>query len=295
MPKSTLDAAKASMIAFFSACDRRIWTGKQLENAMTSMRKEWGLAQRITIKGFIEYLLDETPFVKTVLSFPSELIARYWWGSQTGYELAASVRPTGYFSHHTAMYLHGLATHEPSVIYINSEQQAKGARQGALQQASIDAAFKKPVRISNNLAAYQDKTISILNGKNTGQLGVISRKHPDAGVIRVTNPARTLIDIAVRPAYSSGISEVLHAYRKAASMLSGQELINVLANLQHAYPYHQAIGFLMEKSGNWDQAALKLFQEPGIQYDFYLDYQMVDTHFSSTWRLHYPAWLDEED
>ncbi len=87
--------------------------------------------------------------------------------------------------------------------------------------------------------------------------------------------------------------EILNAYRKAAGKVSARELMSVLENIQHAYPYHQAIGFLLEKSGNWNEEEIAVFRNTAMQYDFYLDYEMHEPCFSRTWRLYYPASLDD--
>ena len=191
------------------------------------------------------------------------------------------------------MYLHGLTTNEPATVYLNAEQKAKGAKPGCLQQGGVDAAFRMSVRMSNNRAAFGEREICLLNGKNTGQFSVVSRKHPQYGPIRNTTVARTLVDIVVRPAYSGGIREVLNVYQNAAGKVSADEVVNVLKNLQHAYPYHQSIGFLMEKSGCWEEKEVDLFRSMRMDYDFYLDYKMTDAHYSKAWRLNYPDWLDD--
>lgn len=292
MPKSTLEIAKPHIISFFKACDRRVWTKTQLEKALTDMRNDWDLAERIGVSEFTAYLLDETLLTRTTLTSYSKIIDRFWWGEPTIYELASSLCTTGYFSHHSAMYLNGLIACEPNTVYFNSEQKSKGAKQGSLQQASIDHAFRVSPRISNNRNTYGDREICFVNGKNTGQYGVTSRKYPEHGLIRITNVARTLVDIVVRPAYSGGVREIVNAYQNATNKVATDEIVKVLETFRHTYPYHQAIGFLMEKSGCWEDKDIDLFRAMRMDYDFYLDYKMTDAHYSKAWRLYYPAWLD---
>ena len=70
--------------------------------------------------------------------------------------------------------------------------------------------------MTKNIAAMGDYRLCLINGKHTGQLGVVSMKD-DAGVeFRVTGLERTLIDITVRPYYAGGVGEVLEAFRRAA-------------------------------------------------------------------------------
>jgi hypothetical protein len=111
MPKSTLEVAKPHIIPFFSACNRRVWTLKQLETVLTNMREEWKVAQRVDLDEFVGFLLAETSFIETRLDFPSQSIVHYWWSKPTGYELAMSLQLAGYFSHYTAMYLNALSLH----------------------------------------------------------------------------------------------------------------------------------------------------------------------------------------
>jgi hypothetical protein len=64
-----------------------------------------------------------------------------------------------------------------------------------------------------------------------------------------------------------------------------------LQRLDHAYPYHQAIGFLLERAGR-PNADCQKFEALGKEFDFYLDYGMKRPVFNKKWRLHYPASLD---
>lgn len=61
--------------------------------------------------------------------------------------------------------------------------------------------------------------------------------------VRVTSLERTLLDATVRPGYAGGVANVLEAYRRAREDLNVSRLINTLGELDHVYPYHQAIGF----------------------------------------------------
>src|SRR6476659_7160355 len=89
--------------------------------------------------------------------------------------------------------------------------------------------------------------------------------------------ARTLVDIAVRPGYAGGARRVLDAYRSAlarndAGMLI-DELPESLTALSHVYPYHQAVGFYVEKAGA-DETVTAPLRARGLAYAFYLDYAM---------------------
>ena len=129
----------------------------------------------------------------------------------------------------------------------------------------------------------------MLNGKQTGNYGVIQMMTPGNVEVPVTNLERTLIDITVRPAYAGGVASVIQAYRLAQPNLSIVELIKTLRSLSYVYPYHQSVGFYIDMAGNYDDEAIKEFLnfEP-FKYDFYLDYQIKNPTYSKKWRLYYP-------
>jgi hypothetical protein len=63
----------------------------------------------------------------------------------------------------------------------------------------------------------------------------------------------------------------------------------MLKKLNYIYPYHQAIGYYIEKAGNYNDAQIELLREKfKFERDFYLTYQMKDTKYSKKWRLYYP-------
>jgi hypothetical protein len=77
------------------------------------------------------------------------------------------------------------------------------------------------------------------------------------------------------------------AYQKAKGEISVKKLVTMLKKINHIYPYHQVIGFYMQRAGI-DEASLNLLKKIGIEYDFYLDYKMKKKEYSKEWRLYYP-------
>jgi predicted transcriptional regulator of viral defense system len=190
------------------------------------------------------------------------------------------------------MYFHKLTEKEPERIYLNIEQRPKFLDDYLeLLQENIDKAFKQRPRITNNVSTWKGYKIYLLNGMHTGQLGVEKMHFPRAPTCRLTNLERTLIDIAVRPFYSGGVSEVLAGYALAKKRVSVTKLIELMRQLNYVYPYHQAIGFYMERSG-YDVTALEAIRKNyPIKYDFYLCHEMKKTTYSKEWRLHLPERL----
>jgi predicted transcriptional regulator of viral defense system len=98
---------------------------------------------------------------------------------------------------------------------------------------------------------------------------------------------RTLIDITVRPVYAGGVFEVAKAFELAKDKLSVNALTAMLKKLKYTYPYHQAIGFYLERAG-YKSSLTDLLRKIPMKFDFYLTHQKGETDFVKDWRLHIP-------
>jgi hypothetical protein len=192
------------------------------------------------------------------------------------------------------MWLNGLTADEPECIYVNSEQTEKPRWESTLEQATIDSAFRRPPRTTSNVAQYDNKRILLLNGKHTAGLGVTTFAREGSSPLRVSDLERTLIDIAVRPVYSGGVEQVLQAYRATNGKASPKRIAEVLSRLDYVYPYHQAIGFYLERSRVYDEAAIRLFANMRREFAFYLAHEMSEVRHCERWRVNYPCSLDSD-
>ena len=236
---------------------------------------------------FLALLVQEVGLQKIALAFPHRTETRYLWNNPTLHEIVMSINRQGYLSHHTAMFLHNLIQQTPKIMYLNVEQPKK-PRSGELEQSRINLAFELKPRISTRIATYKTHKICMLNGMFTGNHGVVEIQGQAGERLRVTDLERTLIDITVRPAYSGGPVAVLEAYRLSAKRLSIDKLVTTLKHLDYVYPYHQAIGFYLERAGVFPEASLVPFRSLPMKYDFYLSHNMQDKEYSRAWRLHFP-------
>lgn len=243
---------------------------------------------KLTETQLIQFVLASSQVVRHEFETLFRCGPRYTWGEASVYEVLRSLRPKGYLSHHSAAHAHGLTLGIPKVAYWNDEQSPKPRSETPPNQARIDTAFARRPRMSNNCASYKGQEICILSGMHTARLGVVEQVMPDGPMGPVTNLERTLIDLAVRPAYGGGPSEVLACYRDAALRVSAKRLTSLLAKLNYVYPYHQAVGFYLDRAGVPGAEELRSIPQ---HFDFYLAHELKKPAYCPKWRIHYPAKL----
>jgi hypothetical protein len=188
------------------------------------------------------------------------------------------------------MFLHGLTEQISTTIYVNQEQSPKPEPSGRLSQESVDLAFSRTQRESTLAYSFDHHKALILSGKHTADLEVGSIAGPEGELLRATKLERTLIDIVVRPVYAGGVYQVLEAYKAARDKVSVNVLVATLKKLNYFYPYHQAIGFYMQRAG-YDEKRWSRLRNLGLNIDFYLAHGMKDREHNQFWRLYHPKGL----
>lgn len=286
--ETTFDIAKKDIISAFENHGKRVFTFEEISTILTSNKDFWRLPKNSSVKGFIDLLIQKTKLRVHSFSFPHVQISRYSWGESSIFSIIQSLKRESYYTHYTAIYLHGITEQIPKSVYLNSEQSPKSAFEGEMLQANIDRAFSRPQRMTSNKASMGDYEIYFLNGKFTNKLGVIEMEIEGGDKVSVTNLERTLIDISVRPSYAGGVFEVLKAYKNAADKVSINKLCSMLKKINYIYPYHQSIGFFMERSKAYNSSQLNLLKRFPMKYDFYLTNQMKAKEYSKDWKIFFP-------
>jgi predicted transcriptional regulator of viral defense system len=290
MPRkaSRIIAAAPAIYTFLDGMNKRVFTEGELGVILSQNRATWKIPDYFNKSRLISFLAEAGKLsTAEIVSEHYRSATRYIWGTASPFAIALSLRSSAYLSHGTAVFLHGLTDQIPKVLYINKEQSTKPRPTSTLTPEALARAFSGQQRRSVYTFKYENWTIVLLSGKNTGRLEVGPIAADTGEPIEVTRLERTLIDITVRPAYAGGIYQVLEAFKAAKDRLSVNTLMATLKKLDYVYPYHQAIGFYMERAG-YEESRTERLLKLGTSLDFYLAHGIKDREYDSKWRLFYP-------
>ena len=294
MAKTRIQIARPDIIRFFDQLPSKVLHHADLTRILNEQRAFWRLTLTTSTAEFIHFLMDSGKLSAFEFPFPRPYKKKtvYAWGPVPFYEIVLGISAKCYFSHYSAIKIHGLTEQSPKTLYINEEQRLESWLSGTLTQATINAAFKRPVRVTKRVAETDEYRVVFLNGKNTANLGVVEQQFDGAGGelfgrLRVTNLERTLIDSTVRPVYSGGVSEVLKAFTLARERISVNRLAAMLKKLAFIYPYHQVIGFYLERA-EYRPSSIDLLRRIPREFDLCLEHGLKEKEYVKEWRLFIP-------
>lgn len=256
---------------------------KEIIELLYSVRKVYGFTN-YRLVDFIEYIEDICN-VEEVSSVNERMsvIPLYAKPKADIYDLAAASSRSSYFSFYTAITIHGLTLQLPKHIYMTNERNSYIKYDNTLKQEAIDTAFNKKPRQTTNIRTIQNYKLHLINGQSNNRLGVV----PFRNCYFVTDVERTILDSVARPFYSGGVTQVLEAIINAKNVIDVDKLVYYYNQMHYIYPYHQALGFYLEKAG-YEKQALVPFLKMKQVHKFYLTYNMRFTEFDPRWNLFFP-------
>jgi hypothetical protein len=288
---------KPKIIELLKSLNKNVFSLTELQSILNDNRSDWTIPKITTANEFIDILKEKNTIQEIIITTPQRKISKFVFEEASPYDIATSLRQGSYLSHYSAVFTHQLTENVPKTIYTNLEQSPKysGDPDEELQQKNIDLAFSRDMRLTNQIAIFNFKgkeyKTYLLNGKNQKRLGVEEIKSFNLSTpSNVTNIERTLIDIVVRPVYCGGVEEVLNAFIEARGRCSVNRILAYLKKMDFKYPYHQSIGFYLEKAG-YDEKLLSLLNKFEIKHEFYLNYKITNKEFSQRWKVYYPKGL----
>ncbi len=282
---SSLQVSSEPISSYFQNSPIKSFSEKAVHQIFDENRWYWNLSQSTSKKQFISFLLDNDILNKKDLrNSDGKTRSIFFLPGYDNFTIYTGLKKGAYYTHYTAMFINELTLQIPKTNYLNYEHYQNSER-GTLDQESIDKAFSKQQRKSQNTFTLSGNKVLLINGMFTDRLGVIHQSNNKQSFF-YTDLERTLIDISIRPVYSGGVFEVLQAYQFAKGKLSPKILKKYLNKLDYTYPYHQVIGFYLEKAG-YPESVLSIFDK-NIEFNFYITYDIRIKEFSERWQLYYP-------
>jgi predicted transcriptional regulator of viral defense system len=282
--------ALSRIIDSFDKSTTSVYQRRELAQVIKTQRQKWKLPENMYFTKLLGLLMAEGYLNKIELHSESyKGKVRYTWGESSPYSISLSLKAGAYLSHGSAVFLHSLNDQLPKAIYVNKEQTPKPSPTGSLSQEAIDRAFANKQRSSNYIFTFDQYRCILLSGKYTDNLGIITLSGANGNTLPLTSIERTLVDIAVRPAYAGGIYQVAAAYKGAKGKISVGNLVSILKKLDYKYPYHQTIGFYLKRAG-FQLKELQELKTLGMDYNFYIDYGISKKNldYDEEWRLFFP-------
>ncbi|WP_156340339.1 hypothetical protein [Nonlabens sp. YIK11] len=290
----SFERAKSQIIAYFNRINQRAYTTNDILDIFNFHKETWKIAKYRNHKNLIDFLVEwdvitvkklrrnVTGEVKTILCRPRA----------SNYDIAQTIIKHGYLSNYSAMSIHQLTEQISKSFYLSYgksegyiENVAHEENTIFLSQESIDKAFSKVQRITSEVytSINENSKFFLVQKKfNDEIIGIVEENG-----LRYTDLERTLIDIVVRPAYSGGVFEVLKAFEAAKGSLNVSLLNDYLTRLGYIYPYHQSIGFFLDKAG-YDKCEYNIFLSKKRRVRFYITYNISNLEYDEKWQVYYP-------
>ena len=293
---SRIQIAKPDIVKEFDE-GPRVLRAQDVAEIFSRQRDFWRLTKSTSLASFLRFMTEKTSLKPVTFAFPTREVSGFTWGDVPLLEVLLGLVAGSYYSHYTAVRIHGLTEQFPKTIYLSKERSGGAAAASgpteAIDQEAIDAAFSRPPRVSKNEIDLPDEQVRVvlLEGAYQAGLGVTGGDINLGGErnlqLRYTSLERTLIDIAVRPFYAGGVFEVAKAFERSKDRVSVNTMAAMLRRMRFSYPYHQVIGYYLERA-EYKSSLVDLFRREKMDRDFYLTHGMKETSYISRWRVRVP-------
>src|SRR5258708_6906141 len=183
MAKTRIQIARPDIVRYFDELPSKVLHRADLARILKEQRNFWRLTLDTSTTTFTRFLIDSGRLSAFEFPFPKPYKKKtvYAWGTVPFYEVVLGISSKCYFSHYSAVKINGLTEQTPKTFYINEEQRLESWLAGKLTQTTIDAAFRRPVRVTRRVAETNDYRVIWLNGKNTANLGIVEEKFNTTG------------------------------------------------------------------------------------------------------------------
>jgi predicted transcriptional regulator of viral defense system len=290
MRVSNLERARSKIQSYFSNGDRKAYTTLDLQEIFHENHSSWRLAASTSYNKFVDFLCVDTDILRLtrLVHTSSGAIKKVYTNSEaSNYDIICTIKKSGYLSYLSALVIHELTLQSPKTFYISDEIHKNYSTNSSLTQANVDKAFSKVQRKSSNIYKEEktgDRYVFIEKKENSHDIGILKN-----GLSRfpVSDLERTLIDCTVRPQYSGGIFSVLEAFKNARKKIDINKMIHYLDELNYIYPYHQLIGFYLDRSG-YSMGDLDLLKRRVTKLKFYITYNLNKKVLDKKWNIYYP-------
>lgn len=290
--KNSLEKSRTAIEGWFDSRGQRVFHPSSFTSAFRfHQHSTWGLAKRVSFDDFVKFFSRNSRLGVHEFAFPANKLTVFTWGEDVSiFETVLGLGKGAYLSHFTAAFFHEITEQVPKTIFITVPQPRKRTEETRLTQEQINLAFSKEAKATKAVAKMGSYRVARLTGMETHGLGIVENNEPGWGTVHVTDLERTLIDMVVRPNYAGGIHHVLEAFRLARGRVSSNRLAAFARQIDFVYPYHQSIGFMLERAG-YDERSTRLFRRMEKTHDFFLTHGMGDADYSVEWRLYFPKGL----
>ena len=294
--RSRISIALADIVYELSKIHPSVYRYQEIAELFSLNRSRWNLPVAMNLRKFITAIIDHGLVEYGSLEFGDVEYIYFYTSEASMFQIVTRVGGAAHLSYATALYFWGLAEDLGGKVYLNQEQTKRTIKKGKLSQDAINQVFSRPQRETSLATIYNEYRIVLTSSKFSDGLGIIEGDFEETGSVNITDIERSLIDCVVRPAYAEP-EILLAAFRNARlnNSISVVKLATYLKQLDYVYPYEQAIGLYLEYAGNYTDEEILLFKREVMNFDFYLDYDILETQYSEKWRLFFPVNFSNAD